>query len=283
MAESVFTEPRREADFQTAYDAVLAQWPANTEALDVPTPYGRTRVHRCGPASGRPLVLLHGGGATSTAWFAVASGLADAFRVHAPDLVGDAGRSVPGDTRLRRPDDLHTWLDAVLDGLSLDRTSLGGHSYGGWIALTYALARPHRVERLALLEPSSCFAPMAPAYLLRGIPILLKNTPARLRGLFEWETRGRALDPAWFRLMLASTGGRWQTPVLPKRPKSLRLGAPTLVVIGGRSRSQDPDRVRRTAEALPDVTTVTIPEASHHTIPTEDADRLAAAVRTHLS
>ena len=87
--------------------------------------------------------------------------------------------------------------------------------------------------------------------------------------------------------MVASTGGRWQNPVLPRRPKPAQLrtlGAPTLVVIGGRSRSQDPARVRRVAEqTLLHGTTITLPDATHHTIPTEDADRLATAIRDHLS
>ncbi|GAA0242988.1 alpha/beta hydrolase [Cryptosporangium japonicum] len=264
-------------DFQSAYDAVLSQWPAGTEALDRPTPVGRTRVHVAG--RGRPLVLLHGGGATSTAWFALASALAGEFRVSAPDLVGDAGRSER--TALRTPADLHAWLDAVLDGL--DRPILGGHSYGGWIALTYALAHPDRVDRLVLLEPSSCFAPMAPGYLLRGLPVLLGNTPRRQQRLFDWETGGRAVDPAWMALMRASTTERWHRPVLPRRPRPEQLRVfdrPTLVVTGGRSRSQDPVRVARTATALlPDVTVRTLARASHQTIPTEDADELAGHIR----
>lgn len=273
--------------FEASYDAVLARWPVGTEALDVPTPVGRTRVHRCGPVTGRPVVLLHGGGMTSTVWFAVADRLADTFRVYAPDLVGDPGRSVPAGTRLRRPADVHDWLGAVLDGMELDRPVLGGHSYGGWIALSYALAHPERVDRLVLLEPSSCFAPMAPAYLLRGVPVLLGNSPRRLRALYDWETGGRAVDPDVLRLALDGTAGTWRRPVLPTRPKPAQLRSvttPTLVVAAGRSRSQDPARVVRVAAGtLPDVVTRVLPDASHHTVPTEDADRLATEIRQFLA
>ncbi|MFG1922053.1 alpha/beta fold hydrolase [Cryptosporangium sp. NPDC048952] len=267
-------------EFEAAYDAVLAQWPAGTESLDVATPSGRTRVQVCG--AGTPIVLLHGGGATSTAWFAAANHLADGFRVYAPDLVGDPGMSE--NTKLTDPP---AWLDAVLTGLGLDRIVLGGHSYGGWIALTYALAHPDRVDRLVLFEPSSCFAPMAPAYLVRGLPVLLGNTPRRLQRLFDWETGGRPLDPAWMELMRATTTRKWQSPVLPKRPTEEQLRAfsqPTLVVTGGRSRSQDTARVARVAHSLlPDVTTRAVAEASHHTMPTEDADQLAAYLREFAS
>ncbi len=87
--------PRGTVEFFAAYDAVLARWPVSVEPVDVPSACGTTRVNVGGPADGVPLVLLHGGGAISTAWFAIARGLARAHRVYAIDQLGDAGRSVP--------------------------------------------------------------------------------------------------------------------------------------------------------------------------------------------
>lgn len=82
----------RTSSFRAAYDAVLGRWPGPVEAVDLATPYGVTRVNRCGPAAAPPLVLLPGGGSTSTVWGAcVAAGAARAHRVHAVDLVGDPG------------------------------------------------------------------------------------------------------------------------------------------------------------------------------------------------
>jgi pimeloyl-ACP methyl ester carboxylesterase len=64
---------------------------AKVEVADLAGPYGTTRVLSSGPADGPPLVLLPGGGATATAWFANAPALSERARVHALDLPGTAG------------------------------------------------------------------------------------------------------------------------------------------------------------------------------------------------
>ncbi|MFE0981921.1 alpha/beta fold hydrolase [Streptomyces rochei] len=120
--------------FDLAYDELRARWPESTEEHDVATPYGPTRVHVYGPADGRPLVLLPGGMATGLVWFANAASLGRRYRVHAVDLVGDAGRTERRGTPLRNADDLNTWLDALLDGIGAADVHLCGHSYGAWIA-----------------------------------------------------------------------------------------------------------------------------------------------------
>src|SRR5439155_24765591 len=156
-------------DFNKAYDAVLARWPLPVEPVEVDSPYGTTHVNVCGPPDGRPLVLLHGGGATPTVWFANVAELARAHRVHAVDHINDAGRSVPHGRPVRSRDDLMAWLDAVLTGLGLDAVRLCGHSYGGWLALCYALHAPQRVTHLALLDPTLCFAGMPLSYRPRAV------------------------------------------------------------------------------------------------------------------
>jgi pimeloyl-ACP methyl ester carboxylesterase len=270
-------------EFYSAYDAVLAQWPAGVESVDVPTSLGTTRVQVCG--DGPPLLLLHGGGATSTVWFALASELAASYRIYAPDLVGDPGRSVP-ERRLRSVGDFVEWLDGVLDGLALDETALCGHSYGGWIATCYALSRPGRINRLALLDAANVFVPMAPRYLVHGVPVLLSRSPTRLRRFLAWETAARPLDPAWLRTAELAKTGRWHRPVAPKVPKPECLRAlvvPTLVLLAEHTRTHDIRRVEALArELVPDVTVAVLPGATHHTLPTEDAPVTAAALRSFL-
>jgi pimeloyl-ACP methyl ester carboxylesterase len=63
-------------------------------------------------------------------------------------------------------------LDAVLDDLGIEMTDLAGHSLGGQFSLQYAIARPARVRRLALLgAPGGAFAEMRPVPVMRIIAI----------------------------------------------------------------------------------------------------------------
>ncbi|MDK0519100.1 alpha/beta hydrolase [Streptomyces sp. ML-6] len=258
--------------FLAAYDEVLAtRWPAGTTHAELPTPYGTTRVNSHGPEDAPPLVLLAGGGATSTVWYAQAAHLGRTHRVHAVDLVGDPGRSVAGERPVRTVRDLTTWLDAVLDGLGADRAALCGHSYGAWIALHHALHAPHRVRKLILLDPTRCFAGFRPGYLLRALPMLLRPAARRTRAFLEWETGGAALDPAWLRLRCAAADFPSARPVIGPRPapEALRgLDVPTLGLLAGSGRAHDPARVAAAAaRLLPHAETVTIPGATHHTLP----------------
>src|SRR5215472_5639413 len=167
--------------FLAAYDTMIDRWPGPVDRLDLRSGYGTTRVIACGPPDGEPLVLLHGGGTSAAVWFANAADLGRTRRLYAVDRIGEAGRSVPGDRPVRTAADLLGWLDAVLGGLGVGRADLCGHSYGGWLALSYARHAPERVRKLVLLDPTQCFAGFRAGYLLRAMPALLRPTAGRAR------------------------------------------------------------------------------------------------------
>jgi pimeloyl-ACP methyl ester carboxylesterase len=285
MADDVPSRPaaaapaeQRRAEFIAAYDAVLAKWPAAVESVDVPSVFGTTRVQVCGPQDGAPLVLLHGGGATSTVWFANVAELSRTRRVYAVDQINGPGRSVHDGRRVTALDGLLDWLDAVFGHLRIASAGLCGHSYGGWLALNYAQRAPQRVTALALLDPTDCFAGLTLKYRLRAVPLFVAPSAQRMRAFLNWETGAKPLDPAWLNLMALGTELPRSKIVMPRRPAAELFRAatmPTLILLAEHSRAHDIRAVTRNARRLmPHATIDLLAGASHHTIPTEDSEQL---------
>ena len=262
--------------FQDTYDGLLARWDVPVEQLELADEFGTTHVNACGPADGPPVVLLPGHGATSPVWFTVAPRLAEHHRVYAVDLIVDAGRSINSGRTVKTPADLHAWLTSTFDGLGLERATLCGHSYGAWIALTYAIAQPHRVEQLTLLDPTDCYLGLRVPYVLRALPSLLRPSRKRTESFLRWETQGLPLDPQVLELAGLAAEHPSTPFVRPKRPTDdqLRDLAP-LVFVAGRSRSHDPARLTRRVTTLsPAATVVQLDTATHHSLPSLHADEV---------
>ncbi|MBO0770553.1 MAG: alpha/beta fold hydrolase [Actinobacteria bacterium] len=272
--------------FARAYQAAVDRWPVPVASQHVPTRFGSTHVLACGSPEATPVVLLQESGTTAVAWRDVAGGLAGGHRVIAVDPPGHPGLSSPGDQPPRSAAELAGWLDEVLDGLTIRRTAIAGHSYGAWLALRYSLHAPERVSRLVLLDPTDCFAPMSLRYRLRAIGVLARPAGSRMRRFLAWETGGRPLDDAWLAVVAAGQDLGRARIVLPTRPSRGELAGlrpPVLVIVAGQSRAHDPRRIaRRAHDRLPAASVVTLPQASHHSIPASDAGELLRHIKPFL-
>ncbi|MFJ9631737.1 alpha/beta fold hydrolase [Streptomyces sp. NPDC101175] len=269
--------------FDLAYEELRACWPESTQERDVATPYGRTRVHVYGPAEGSPLVLLPGGSATGLVWFANAPALGERYRVHAVDLLGDAGRTERLGTPLKNANDLTAWLDTVLDGLGLTRTHLCGHSYGAWLAARYALHAPRRVDRLVLVDPTQVFAGFRLGYLLRALPTLIRPSEARARAFLAWETAGTHPDETWQRLYALATTVPGRKLVTGLRPRTADLSMPVLVLLAEHGRAHNAVKVaERARRMLSQGEATLLPAATHHSLPFTEPKQLNDRLMTFL-
>lgn len=104
----------------------------------------------------RDLVLIHGFQNDHTAWLPLLERLdQDRYRFTSFDLLG-CGRSGGADTWERCTiDEYGADLIALCDGLDLDRPVALGHSLGGAIILSAALANPGRFAGAVLVAPAS--------------------------------------------------------------------------------------------------------------------------------
>jgi pimeloyl-ACP methyl ester carboxylesterase len=105
-----------------------------------------------GDAGGTPLVLLHGAGCNlDDMRLALAARLAANHRAIFIDRPG-AGWSESSGRKVSSPAAQAAMLRDVLDRLGIDRAVLVGHSWGGALALAFALDHPQRTAGLVLLS-----------------------------------------------------------------------------------------------------------------------------------
>jgi proline iminopeptidase len=99
---------------------------------------------------GSPVLLMHGGPGLDHTTLLSLSPLADRFTLVFYDHRGN-GRS-SGDAESMTWRNLTADADALRQHLGFDRWAVLGHSFGGNVALEYALRYPERVSRLMLLD-----------------------------------------------------------------------------------------------------------------------------------
>lgn len=112
-------------------------------------------IHFEGQGSGRPVVLIHGAsGNLNDMTFRLAPLLAERYEVIAFDRPGHGLSGLPpgGGVSIRAQAAL---LRGVVEGLGITRPIVVGHSYGGSVALAWAVDAPETVGGLVLLAAPS--------------------------------------------------------------------------------------------------------------------------------
>lgn len=101
--------------------------------------------------AGPDLVMVHGLAASLAYWYLrIVPTLAEYFRVTVYDLRGHGLSEMPAagyTTEVMAAD-----LAGLMDALEIERAHLVGHSFGGAVALHFAMAHPARAETLSLVD-----------------------------------------------------------------------------------------------------------------------------------
>jgi len=108
-------------------------------------------VHYVQSGKGPDLFLVHGLAADLSFWYLrVVPRLTDRWRVTVYDMRGHGLSGMPASGYT--PADLAGELRALMDHLGIGAAHVGGHSFGGAVALQLALADPERVGSLSLFD-----------------------------------------------------------------------------------------------------------------------------------
>lgn len=244
--------------------------PMQTARLAVPG--GEIVYDTAGPASAPSVVFLHGAFMDRGTWDLQIPVFAERFRVVRYDI-RPFGESTRPEKAYSVPDDLLR----LLDQLKIDRAHLVGHSFGGGVAIDFALLYPDRVASLVLASsgPNGFVGPederkaagaifaaikdgdeaIVKAWLAHPIWAVSRTRPEVLKTL-EAITR-RNLAP--FRMTFA--------PYIPVTPPAVdRLAdvkAPTLVLVGDRDTPGNRQASELLAKQIPGASVRVVAGADH--------------------
>jgi 2-hydroxymuconate-semialdehyde hydrolase len=114
--------------------------------------------------SGSPVLMIHGSGPGVSAWANWRLNIGPislSKRVIAPDMVGFGFTDRPKNARYGK-DLWVSHLVDLLDALRIDQTDIVGNSFGGGLALAFAIQHPNRVRRMVLMGSVGVSFPITP-------------------------------------------------------------------------------------------------------------------------
>ena len=219
--------------------------------------------------TGKPLVFLHGVGATHRLWSLQQTSFRDAYTTIAPDLRGHGESVAPPETI-----SIENWADdvaAVLDDLRLGPGNICGLSLGGIVALELWRRRPELVSTLILADTWASH-PQAVA----GLPARLDaiaTTPlfdlarARVPALFGGKPDPALVDEV-IRMIAANDPVAYHRAnevlwVADMRDVAPTVAVPTLVVVGAQDSVTPPGLSEELTQLIPGATLAVIPDVGH--------------------
>ncbi|MGH9533831.1 MAG: alpha/beta fold hydrolase [Terriglobales bacterium] len=254
------------------------------------------------PGAGPPVLFLPGLLATSFCWRHCLPPLSAVGDCYAPDFPGLGGSApIP---RLDGIAGLAAWAREFAATLGLGPVTIVASSWGGAVALRWALDAPHEVRALVLAAPANPF--FRPLWRQRALlgnarwaGLALAHMPAR------WHARGLAAmfaDPrrltaeiaAGYRQPLRRRGlGRivagyvahWRRDMAAMAPHLGEIPAPTLLLWGEQDRIVPPGSAAPLQRALAHAELSLLPDAGHapfEECPTAFCAAAMAFLRRHL-
>lgn len=270
---NLFKSSKGQAQYFACYDAAMRLWPVSYESRMMTTSYGQTHVISCGPKDALSLVLLHAGHTSSTMWFPNIRDLSTRFRIFALDTLGEPGKSIPTQSYASRGDSAN-WLEEVFNELGISRAHIVGLSRGGWLALNFALAFPHRLGKIVLLSPAASFIPLNSFF--TAIAQAVMHVPARFvakAALNAFVTRGYVVNALYAEQFITglqtwnwAVNANGYSGIMPctfPADELSQLQTHVLMLIGDQDRLNPPGAIEKAKQFIPHLEAEIVPHAGH--------------------
>jgi pimeloyl-ACP methyl ester carboxylesterase len=135
------------------YDAQLERLSVHFKDVWVDTTYGQTHLIETGNLTGTPLLVFHGGNATTAYNLLACDFLMKDFHILAVDTIGHPGKSAEVCLSAKNYD-YGKWAAQIIDRLGYKSICLFGGSFGAGIAAKTMCVAPAKIKRAVLYVPS---------------------------------------------------------------------------------------------------------------------------------
>jgi len=221
--------------------------------------------------AGTPLILLHGGLATSAmSWTEPMPRLARHYRVFAPDTRGHGGSSNPSDHL--GYDQMADDVDGFIHALGLERPIIVGYSDGGQIGIELGLRHPGKARALvlggAISQPTEVYLAGLRDWGFVGLGVVDFDRLAAAFGSFFDAIKvahGRG-DPDYWRRFLPQIATLWHTVPAYSEAQLARISEPTLVITGDRDHMAGVPEAIRLQSHIPGAELAVVPGAEHDAV-----------------
>ena len=153
MMKSIYRSEEGKKRILELYDAQLSRLTLPYRDIYVDTSFGKTHLIETGNFDKEPLLVFHGGNATTAYNLLTCDFLFEDFHIYAVDIIGHPGksaeRSLPASGY-----DYGLWAGEVIEALGFEKIRLFGGSFGGGIIAKTMCVVPDKVERAVLYIPA---------------------------------------------------------------------------------------------------------------------------------
>ncbi len=143
------------------YDLMINDLKIEYKDIYIDTSFGNTHLIETGNFYGKPLLVFHGGNATTAYNLKYCDFLLKEFHIYAVDTIGHPGKSAENSLSPSNQD-YGKWTSEVITNIGYSTICCFGGSFGAGILVKAMCVAPEKIERSVLLVPSAI--KNAPAY-----------------------------------------------------------------------------------------------------------------------
>lgn len=150
---SIYKSQKGKEEIIALYDKQLKRLTIPYSDLWVSTSVGKTHLIETGKEDGEPLLVFHGGNATTAYNLLACDFLMKEFHIYAVDTIGHPGKSAEISLSPNNYD-YGKWAGEVIEALGYENICCFGGSFGAGILAKTMCVVPHKVKRAVLYVPS---------------------------------------------------------------------------------------------------------------------------------